>query len=597
MKTIKYTGFFIGMLLLGIPASAQITSLADLDNSKSYTIIRQPDSDAGQNILTAAENGTKVSVSTNISETDDDNWVVYQSPQTGFRYLYNLAYKTFLTNTTDGCTLSGVASPCYLIETSHTGNWLLMNNNMLTGMATENNGILFSKNEDLATDGIAFTLTETTRTINEDELADIKAKVAEAEESIRTTLLEEIQTLLEEAIRMEAMGKSDFAGNYDYADLKTAYEEVSGNPDSYSNEELENLMQRTKASVYPKEGKYYRIFNLARPTTESPLTNTLTITESGSKILSVRTMTEWLPGISQDNPIDNICLFQFYKTGTGNSYILYNPSARIYAGEGKSENQAPPFITLQQNKADAAPYDLVYESNLLFRFESSTQPGVYITANGESNCVSFDKQEDPEKWYFQEIKSIDVPVGNSGYATLCLPCAIELPDELEAYVAVKQQDQTLYVQKLADYTGNNILPAYQPVILKRQDDCSTTRFTCPIVYDAPQTDIPNLLQGVTLRSAIAEGSYILYQGKQGIGFYLVDPDDRTLNPNKAYLPYSDSYTSNALRFDFDDMTTSVTIPETNGEQDEILYDLSGRRVSTPIKGVYITRNGKKRIVR
>lgn len=222
-----------------------------------------------------------------------------------------------------------------------------------------------------------------------------------------------------------------------------------------------------------------------------------------------------------------------------------------------------------------------------------------MTANGESDCVSYDQEEEPEKWYFQEVTSINLQIGSSGYATLCLPCAIELPEEVEAYVATSQEDNVLLLQALSNYTGNRIVPRYMPVVLRRSENCNQTDFTCPIVNNATTPDVTNLLKGTTLQRSIENGSYILHQGTdQNVGFYQIDPADNVLNSNKAYLPDLSIF-EQVLRIRFDGETTEIDLPQIirEDETDEILYDLTGKRVTHPTKGIYITSKGKKRVIK
>ena len=590
MKAISYIGIFMLSAITCISATAQITSLESLDNTKSYTIKRLPGDSGNQRILYA--DGTQVNTAATATGTDIENWAVYKSAETGSRYIYNLGSQKFLVNNVNGCMLDGTASPYDFIETLQAGAWLLMNNYMLTGLSSENNGILFSKDEDFSTADITFEFTETSRELTSEELSRIKELVAATESDIRAGILSEMKTLIDKAKLTEGLGKSDFAGNYQYEELEAAYE----NPAEYTNAEREELINITEASVYPQEGTYYRILNKARPNNGS-MNNTLTITDYiSSNNLGARNITDWTPGIALNNVLDNLSLFNVFKTDDGDSYILYSPGAKIYAG-GEESNGA--HIPLLQDKSEAAPYNLIYEGDLLFRFQSSNNTDFYITANGESNCVSYNKLEDAELWYFQKIESVDINIDSNGYSTICLPCAVILPSEIDAYIGVSQDNNSLRVEKLEDYTGNKILPAYTPVILKLAEGTETYRFTCPIVYDAPQTEFTNLLQGTTLRSELEDGSYILKQGNDGIGFYLVNPDETRINCNRVYLPQSAIYQSSVFLLDFYGETTSISSERVVDDKsaEKIYYDLNGRRVMNPQKGIYITNDGEKVIVK
>lgn len=85
------------------------------------------------------------------------------------------------------------------------------------------------------------------------------------------------------------------------------------------------------------------------------------------------------------------------------------------------------------------------------------------------------------------------------------------------------------------------------------------------------------------------GSYIFSNNK----IYLVD-SDVSLKATRAYITVSDPSTARALTFNLGDETTGVITLE-GGElkmEKGAIYDLSGRRVLNPAKGIYLI-NGKK----
>ena len=99
----------------------------------------------------------------------------------------------------------------------------------------------------------------------------------------------------------------------------------------------------------------------------------------------------------------------------------------------------------------------------------------------------------------------------------------------------------------------------------------------------------NSLKG-TMTSILNPGNaYVLNKGEQGVGFYKLK-DTGTIGANKAYLTYSGSL---ARGFFGLDETTGVN--EVMGKKEDErgeYYDLQGRRVAQPTKGLYIV-NGKK----
>ena len=87
--------------------------------------------------------------------------------------------------------------------------------------------------------------------------------------------------------------------------------------------------------------------------------------------------------------------------------------------------------------------------------------------------------------------------------------------------------------------------------------------------------------------------YVLfYQESAGVGFYKL-ADDGYLDANKAYLQTA---ASSREYFLFDE-TTAISAPLVNSEEvNSEVYDLQGRRVNTPTKGMYIV-NGRKVVVK
>ena len=109
----------------------------------------------------------------------------------------------------------------------------------------------------------------------------------------------------------------------------------------------------------------------------------------------------------------------------------------------------------------------------------------------------------------------------------------------------------------------------------------------------------NSLEGVTSSSGMTAAdpstTYVLNSGTKGVGFYKL-ASGNTLEANKAYLTYSGSGAPSFFGFD-DGETTGINA--VNGEGVTVngsVYDLQGRRVAQPTKGLYIV-NGKKVIIK
>lgn len=88
-------------------------------------------------------------------------------------------------------------------------------------------------------------------------------------------------------------------------------------------------------------------------------------------------------------------------------------------------------------------------------------------------------------------------------------------------------------------------------------------------------------------------AYVLNKGSQGVGFYQLSASG-TIDANKAYLTYSASARD---FFGFDETTGISEKVIVNSEKfDGEWYDLGGRRIAQPTKGIYII-NGKKIVIK
>ena len=85
--------------------------------------------------------------------------------------------------------------------------------------------------------------------------------------------------------------------------------------------------------------------------------------------------------------------------------------------------------------------------------------------------------------------------------------------------------------------------------------------------------------------------YVLNNGTYGVGFYKLKSaiDGGTIGANKAYLTYDGAL---AREFFLFDEATGIEMPTVEDNADAVVYDLQGRRVAQPTKGLYIV-NGKK----
>ena len=234
---------------------------------------------------------------------------------------------------------------------------------------------------------------------------------------------------------------------------------------------------------------------------------------------------------------------------------------------------------------------------------------IMITGDGEGNNKPLYPHTDPnngnllsydfsggiyadklvDAWTLESVtETADQPVITkvmaADYATIAAPVALNVPADVTAYT-VKVEGE---VAKLTELSG--VIPAGVPAVIKGTKG-TTYKFTfAPDASTENNTD----LRGVYVSTTIPDETvaYVLADGTQGVGFYLLDATDRTLAANKAYLVLpAGAENVKAFILNTGDLTGIESVA--TGAEAEEYYDLQGRRVTKPTKGIYVTKSGKK----
>ena len=133
-----------------------------------------------------------------------------------------------------------------------------------------------------------------------------------------------------------------------------------------------------------------------------------------------------------------------------------------------------------------------------------------------------------------------------------------------------------------------------PVVLKTTGDGNPVM---TLTTDAVEDTQPNTLSGwAGPGNLAADGNmYVLnYTTTNGVGFYKLK-DGKSLGVGKAFLYYNGSGSGAREFFGFGDASGIESVRVNENENGEV-YDLQGRRVSQPTKGLYIV-NGKKVVIK
>lgn len=192
----------------------------------------------------------------------------------------------------------------------------------------------------------------------------------------------------------------------------------------------------------------------------------------------------------------------------------------------------------------------------------------------------------------------ELTVADINWASLYLPVAVAIPSGVKAYYASAISSSSV---TLTELTGN--IPANTGVLVKASEGIYTFN---ALQSDATPLPGTNHFDGVTSDKAFADSEIYVLAGSENDKanpiFKLYDSGSSsgvTLSAYKSYLLASNVPSlASTLTFGFDDdETTGITDVKINTENGTTqYYDLSGRRVTHPTKGLYIV-NGKKVIIK
>lgn len=183
-------------------------------------------------------------------------------------------------------------------------------------------------------------------------------------------------------------------------------------------------------------------------------------------------------------------------------------------------------------------------------------------------------------------------VGSAGFITFITGERIEVDeDDAKVYIAK-------YVKPSVILTPCSVVPSWTPVIVEatagdhvfrsteaEPDNCSTNE----LKLQWSNTEVNDTNYGTI---------FALGMKNEVVGFYKV-AKGQSVPSGKAYLVITDlpDHSREFVGFEYDNETTGISLTENSELRTEnAVYDLQGRRVAQPTKGLYIV-NGKKVLVK
>lgn len=384
-------------------------------------------------------------------------------------------------------------------------------------------------------------------------------------------------------------GKEEYIGNYDQEKINELKNLIAD--ENATIEQLKSAMTAVENSKkLPEAGKYYYI------------QNTMAFNDNGIKAIY-----ENPDGINigwhtiAQAPAE---LWQLEAGENGTYYIKSANTGKFIKLELTTEGLPDPTATMITEKKSAFSLEQKDNSITLGLVNHLTDGNTttLVLQNGKTwgtTAKAEDESGDyvgtynsftegiPTKWNIVEANSVKVEISGSEYATLWLPYAIDLSGSgVEAYTIANIENSTVTLKKIE----GNIVPANSAVILKG----AAGTYDFAIAADNTQESITGELQGTNIATTVATdvNAYILGNVEGKVGFYQMDGTDRTIAANKAYLVLPESM-SQIRSIVIGGPTTGIEDTVIEGAEAEEYYDLQGRRVMNPTKGIYVTKSGKK----
>lgn len=334
-------------------------------------------------------------------------------------------------------------------------------------------------------------------------------------------------------------------------------------------------------------------------------------TELGTAIEGWTTLSDCVePIITINQPATG----KFYRIkGYSNNYITSNTASNNAAMNGTASANNIVYYSAEQNFIFYGSGLGMYNTSIVapvantlnaYTFSEGAQKShYYIQSNAESmgtycydntaNGTKVDRNNEPvtsgkyqTDWTLEEVTSLPVTISSVGYATLYAPVALTIPssDGVKAYTGEISGD----VFRLSEVDGT--IPANTGVVLI--GDAGTYNFN---ITSSAAFDGSNDLLG-TVRTIAKPGDVLVLGMNDVVGFYTFT--GANLSGFKTYLPEPTSG-ARALKIIFDDSETTG-VNEVIGKMSEVtdgaIYDLQGRKVANPSRGMYII-NGHKVVVK
>ena len=277
-------------------------------------------------------------------------------------------------------------------------------------------------------------------------------------------------------------------------------------------------------------------------------------------------------------------LFSFVPTGNAKEYYLYNGNYQYMLGP-LGNNETQPIVTTDNAAAGKWKIESTTTglSSIVCQNKTGSNTGLHL-AGDNVRLVPWTNNAEASLWYIEPVEEFAVTINE--YAAVCMPFAMTLPEGVVAYVAGEAKDvDGVTVAPLTEY-GSGVVAAGVPVILAAENGT----YAIGVGGEAAAFEGENMLGGVLKSASVSSANlYKLNSGK----FVKRTASNGTITANTAYYTADSEATSIELQ---KGEATSIAGVATEDSQVKF-YDLKGNRVENPVRGIYVTSEGTKVLVK
>jgi hypothetical protein len=342
-------------------------------------------------------------------------------------------------------------------------------------------------------------------------------------------------------------------------------------------------LKNTITAYQPRPGRYYRARSLrgGKAITANP-------TQDGKRLALEETNTRPFSSVmyvTQDGYVHSFSAGQLFTNfmGEDQSLLPIGETTGYSAMFGVGETYG--YYTISFGKNDD-------EKDVFLAAVS----GKYVEGRTKDQLDSKVQTIDLD-WELEAITELPIVVSPDGFATIYTPTAVKCPEGVKAYSGVINEAEGLV--DLKSYP-DGLIPAGTAVMIKAEASAiesvpgSDSKIVNLEVLDEATIDAQdNDFAGSYFTEEAPENICTLQMINGEMGFYRYN--GTYIKGFKGYLPIPS--TLGTIRFRFADGTTTDIDAATLETAPTTYYDLSGRRVLNPTRGVYVTASGKKVFVK